>query len=343
MATLVLQSLGSVAGGAVGGPIGSLVGKTIGSLAASAISGSLLSRGGAQTQSGSRLADLSGLSSQEGAVIPRVYGRARIGGQMIWATRFEEEAFIQRTGKSGAKGGGTSSNSSTASFTYYANFAIGLCEGKIGFVRRVWADGHELDLSLVSMRVYEGTQDQSADPLIIAKEGVENAPAYRGLAYVVFERFALADFGNRIPQLAFEVVRPVGGMASMIKAVNIIPGASEFGYSTVALTQELGPGISRTENRHILSAPSDWIASIDALQALCPNLESVALVVAWFGDDLRVGQCKILPRVERRDKTVLGQTWVVGDFIRGNAPIVSQVDGFQPMVARRQMNRCGKP
>ena len=54
-------------------------------------------------------------------------------------------------------------------------------------------------------------EDQAPDPLIEAKEGGGDAPAYRGLAYLVFERLPLAEFGNRIPQLSFEVIRPVGG------------------------------------------------------------------------------------------------------------------------------------
>ncbi len=58
------------------------------------------------------------------------------------------------------------------------------------------------------MRVYKGDEGQSADPLIVAKDG--DVPAYRGLGYVVFERLPLADFGNRIPQLSFEVVRAIG-------------------------------------------------------------------------------------------------------------------------------------
>ncbi len=56
---------------------------------------------------------------------------------------------------------------------------------------------------------YTGSDDQLPDSLIEAKEGAGNAPAYRGLAYIVFERLALADFGNRIPQLSFEVHRAV--------------------------------------------------------------------------------------------------------------------------------------
>ena len=43
-------------------------------------------------------------------------------------------------------------------------------------------DGRELDLTTVTMRVHRGTEDQAPDPLIVAKEGAENAPAYRSLA-----------------------------------------------------------------------------------------------------------------------------------------------------------------
>jgi hypothetical protein len=42
------------------------------------------------------------------------------------------------------------------------------------------------------MRVHLGHEGQEPDPLIAAKEAGD-APAYRGLAYVVFERFPLAD------------------------------------------------------------------------------------------------------------------------------------------------------
>ena len=44
-----------------------------------------------------------------------------------------------------------------------------------------------------------------ADSLIAAKLGAGNVPAYRGLAYIVFERLPLADFGNRPRAL---VMRP---------------------------------------------------------------------------------------------------------------------------------------
>ena len=77
------------------------------------------------------------------------------------------------------------------------------------------------------------TRTQDADSLIVAKEGGE-APAYRGTAYVVFERMPLAEFGNRIPQLSFEVFRPVPGIEEHVRAVCVIPGSTEFGYDTAA-------------------------------------------------------------------------------------------------------------
>ena len=329
MATLLLQSAGSALGAGLGGPIGAVLGQAAGTVAGAAIDRALFGSAPASVREGPRLTTLAGLSSTEGAPIARVYGRVRIGGQVIWATRFEEQAQVTRSGGSGGKGGlgGSAAPAQETSYAYFANLAIGLCEGPIAFVRRVWADGAELDVTRFTMRVHRGDETQAPDPLIVAKEGGGNAPAYRGLAYVVFERLPLAEFGNRVPQLSFEVVKPVEGLASMIRGVDLIPGATEFGYSVGALTALSAPGVSASENRRQLFGASDWVASLDALQALCPNLTSVAFVVSWFGDDLRVGNCSIAPRVEKPVKEVLNTSWSVAGLTRGDARVVSQVDG----------------
>jgi hypothetical protein len=321
MATIVLQAAGAVVGGLVGGPIGAIVGRALGATVGAVIDHSLFATGGKNTV-GPRLTTLAGLTSTEGAAVPRIYGRARIGGQMIWATRFEETTNVQHSG--GGKGGG---GASQTTYDYFANFAVGLCEGPVAQIRRVWADGTELDLSTISMRVYNGDETQAPDPLIVAKEGAENAPAYRGLAYVVFERLPLSGYGNRVPQLSFEVLRPIDGLGRMIRGVDLIPGASEFAYSPTAILDARGLGMSRWENRHQLFAPTDWAASIDTLQALCPNLRSVALVVSWFGDDLRAGHCTIAPRVENQSKVIAGVDWNVDGVTRPGARVVSWVDG----------------
>jgi hypothetical protein len=143
----------------------------------------------------------------------------------------------------------------------------------------------------------------------------------------VFERMALAGFGNRIPQLSFEVFRPVRGMEDHVRAVCVIPGSTEFGYDTAVVTRSAGGGATRAENAHVQRHASDWSVSIDELQALCPKLEWVTLVVAWFGDDLRAGGCTIRPKVDDLDKVTRGATWQVAGLTRGSAERVSLVDG----------------
>lgn len=341
MAALLL-SAGGGAAGAVFGPAGAIAGRLIGAVAGNLIDNALLNRrdgGGSMSRGrqGPRLADLAVMASTEGAPIPRLYGRARISGEMIWATALEEVVTTSTEttggGGGGGKGGGGGGGgpaptvTTTTTYSYFANFAVGLGEGVVGNVMRVWADGKPLDLSGLTMRFYSGDETQTPDPLIVAKEGSGNAPAYRGTAYVVFERLPLAGFGNRIPQLSFEVTRPVGKLETMLRAVTLIPGTTEFGYETGTVVQLLGPGASAPENRHVGYAPSDVIAALDQLQAVCPNLERVAIVAAWFGNDLRADHCVLRPGVDSGDKSTHPDTWSVAGLGRATAHLVSTVEG----------------
>ena len=121
MATLVLQTAGAFVGGMIGGPFGAALGRAAGAVLGSAIDQSFLSSGSGSNRVGPRLTVLAGVTSTEGAAIARVYGRARIGGQMIWATRFEEISQTQRTGGAGGKGSPKTSTNTT--YSYFANFA----------------------------------------------------------------------------------------------------------------------------------------------------------------------------------------------------------------------------
>jgi hypothetical protein len=325
MSTLIFQAAGTIAGGAIAGPAGALVGGALGAGLGSLVDTALIGRWGkARKVQGPRLATLPGIGSAEGAPIPSVYGRARVGGQVIWATRFVEDVSVQRT-KSGGKGGG-GQKTVTTTYSYYANIAVGLCRGRIALIRRIWADGRELDLTTLGLRLYRGTEDQQPDPLIVAKEGEANAPAYRGVAYVVFERFPLADFGNRVPQLSFEVLRPVGGLCEHLTAVTVIPGAGEFALNPGPVLRTAGSSWAR-ENTHVLTHDSDWRASIDALQGLCPNLRNVSLLVSWFGDDLRLEACTVAPRVVSQQRSNSGGRWQVCGQQRWEARETSSVDG----------------
>ena len=328
MATLVLGAVGTAIGGAFGGAIlgfsgaaiGGFIGSTVGSVVDSWIVSSLAP---AQRIEGARLDTLRITSATEGAVIPRLYGRMRIGGNIIWATDFREET--KTTTQGGGKGGG-GGKVKTTEYLYYASFAVALCEGPITGIGRVWADGKAMDMTGVTWRWYSGDEAQTADPFIAAKMGAANTPAYRGTAYVVFEDLALATFGNRLPQLSFEVFRPLADpdtAEGLTQAVTLIPASGEFTYATDAIRKGSG-GSTVAENLNALPDQPDIVVALDRLQAMAPAVESVSLVVAWFGNDLRAEFCKVKPGVEVASKATTPANWSVNGVSRASAHLVSR-------------------
>ncbi|RJY09682.1 phage tail protein [Aurantiacibacter aquimixticola] len=198
MATLVLSSVGS----AILGPIGAVFGSSIGSKIDAEIFGT-------DSNEGPRLTELKVTTSSYGAPVPRHFGTMRAAGTIIWATDLQETS--EKTG--GGKG-----QPSTTTFAYSISFAVALASRPIARVGRIWADGNLLrgaagDLKVPgTLRIHDGAGDQPVDPLLASAEGSE-CPAYRGFAYGVFEDLQLAEFGNRIPALTFEVVAEDGDVS----------------------------------------------------------------------------------------------------------------------------------
>ena len=336
MATLALGALGAAAGGALlpaglsilGATItGAAIGSQLGALAGSQIDQALFGASGRGRQvDGPRLSDLHVTTSTEGAPIPRLYGRARLGGQVIWATDLEEEAIARDSASGGGKGA-RGSGSAGSDYRYFANFAVALTEGEITALGRVFADGREIDLSKFTFRLYTGSETQAPDALIEAHEGTDAAPAYLGLAYIVFERLPLADFGNRIPQLSFEVTRAVDSVEKDIRGVSLIPGSGEFVYASTPVTRRTGRISRFAENTNTQQGATDFVVAIDQLQATLPNAKSVSLVVSWFGSDLRASHCQLQPCVDSADKVTDPVSWSVAGLTRDEARLVSLIEG----------------
>jgi hypothetical protein len=207
MATLVLTTVG----GAIGGPIGAAVGAVLGQR----VDAALLAPKGRQ---GPRLSELKVQTSSYGTQLPKVFGRMRVAGCVIWATDLIEQRGTTR----GGKGQG-----SVTSFSYAASFAVALSARRIVGVGRIWADGKLLRgaagdwKTRTGFRLYLGDEEQAPDPLIASAVGSAGgvgsadsgaAPAHRGVAYAVFEMLQLADYGNRIPSLTFEVIADEGAV-----------------------------------------------------------------------------------------------------------------------------------
>jgi hypothetical protein len=329
MASLVLGAVGSAIGSSYGGVTlfgysisGAQIGGMIGAVAGTMIDSALMP---AIKRSGAQLSDITIQSSTEGRPIPQVYGRVRLAGQILWASRFKEASAT-----SGGKGLGGSSVETTT-YSYSVSFAVGLCAGPVTRIGRIWADGNLLDPTAYTIRTHSGTETQMPDPAIEEIEGAGNTPAYRGLCYVVFEDMPLAAFGNRIPQLQFEIVHALAlsdpdALENRLTSVALIPGAGEFVCAPEIVTEDNGLGTTWTLNAHNASGGSDWSASLDELQALAPNLKSVSLVVGWFGNDLRAGSCTVQPGVENAVRRTTPESWSVDGTDRRDAYIVSYRD-----------------
>ena len=95
MATLLLSAAGAALGAASGvsafGLSGMVLGRAVGATIGRAIDQRLLSSGSEPVEHG-RVDRFRFTGAGEGAPIARLFGRMRIGGQVIWATRFVETA-----------------------------------------------------------------------------------------------------------------------------------------------------------------------------------------------------------------------------------------------------------
>lgn len=110
-----------------------------------------------------------------------------------------------------------------------------------------------------SVRIYTGGETQAPDPLIAAAEGTANAPAYRGLAYAVFEDLQLGDFANRIPNLSFEVTSDAAP-PTIAAILGDLADAAGVRVSTGGLSAPLR-GFAAATNAPL----STWIASFGEL------------------------------------------------------------------------------
>lgn len=328
MATLVLSAVGGAVGASVGGSVLGLsavvIGRAIGATVGRAIDQKLLGSSGSSAVERGQVENFRVMGSREGAAIPRVFGAMRVAGQIIWSTGFDEhvEDVVEENG-------------TVAQYRYTLSLAVALCEGKITRIGKIWADGQELDTSNITRRVYRGGEGQQPDQLIEAIKGVDDAPAYRGTAYVVFENLDVTQFGNRIPQFNFEVYRQPESLeidepksaSTLVKGVAMVPGTGEYSLATKPITYEYGKGVSKVANVNGLGGKTDFARSVLNLNDDVPNCGSISLVVSWFGSDLRCGECQLEPAVEQSEFEGDAMTWGVSGQDRTVAKVLDKVDG----------------
>lgn len=332
MATILLSAAGAAVGGLSSGTVlglsGAVLGRAAGATLGRVIDQKLLGAGSDPIERG-RIDRFRITGANEGAPIAQLFGRMRLGGQVIWSTQ-----FLEIGSTTGGGGKGAPSQPKTTTYSYSISLALGLCEGEIRRIGRIWADGVELDRSALTMRIYPGDEEQMPDPLIEAVEGAGVVPAYRGLAYVVLENLDLGPFGNRVPQFAFEVSRSPAkrtdlppAASDLVRAVALMPGTGEYALATSPVSYSSGFGNGSAANVSAEGGGTDFSQSLEQLRKTLPNVESVSIVYSWFGDDLRAGSCSVKPKVEDNSRDGSGMPWRAGGIGRTQAEEIARIDG----------------
>lgn len=345
--TLGVTAAGALVGGYFGNPmLGAQLGMMVGSIA-----GALIFPGG-EDQKGPRLGDLRVGDASYGVPIPIVYGTARVAGNMIWTSGIEE-----RSTEESMKGGGPTSTS----YAYYSSFAIGLCEGPLSSVRKIWLDTKlvydvsannlgivnqrigdldprnllsedELDarrdeiqaeLTKVSsaLTIYLGTETQLPDPTIEAHEGVGNVPAHRGMAYLLFQDFALAAYGNRIPTVSAEVMTQ---------------------HTLAYPKQSVNPGVDINKDKMILDPARQILWGIQEQTITQINALENTLVRAEVIDPASASGGTLNPTLELGfDVDQDGAVYV--PFADGVGVRLARLDPVSLAVTHRNLNNLGLP
>lgn len=157
-------------------------------------------RGHTTTIRGNKIADFTVSTAEYGAPVPEILGTTRVSGNVIYYDDFtaHEHRETQRSGKGGH------SKTVTISYTYTVAVLMGLCEGPISGVKRVWV-GKEIynyPDSNIQMTLWKGSQDQKPWAYVTGKHPDKALP-YTGLAYMAGV-IDLGDSGS-MPNYNFEV------------------------------------------------------------------------------------------------------------------------------------------
>lgn len=246
MATLAFGLLGAYLA-----PVGYAgLGYGIGSMLGGALFPQSMPDGPNITQEGPRLGDTTVQNSAYGIDIPMAFNTIRFAGNIIWASEIKETQHVNtysNGGGGGGKGGGGGGGGGTTTqitYTYAVDLAIGICQGPITRIKKIWANSkliYDVDGSgtNAAVTIHLGTEVQTADSYIQSIEGSTYTPAYRGLAYVVFQDYQLAEHGNTIPNFEFEVevnsgTQTLGGIVEHLCG---LAGLSPSQIDVTALTQ----------------------------------------------------------------------------------------------------------
>jgi len=155
---------------------------------------SVLAKGQQPDMSPASTDDLNITQASEGAVVPIVYGRVRITGNIIWYGNLKSKEVKE---KSGGKGG---SSEVVVGYRYWLDIWQAVCRGKITWIETYVQD----DLETVSAEV---TQENDGTEETFPTYPGADANKLPGVAHVFYKQMLLGDNNTVVPTIHYVVER----------------------------------------------------------------------------------------------------------------------------------------
>jgi len=141
-------------------------------------------------------------SSQQGGVIPLVYGTTRLSGNLLDYDDFKATPASKTGGKGKGGGGGKGGGQQ---YTYSASFIMGLCQGPITGIGTVWWDKNIASLAGLSglSSINLGSDGEAADPFWVTTHPAKTL-SYSGTANFACANYQLGNTAT-LPNFSVEI------------------------------------------------------------------------------------------------------------------------------------------
>jgi Putative phage tail protein len=139
-------------------------------------------------------------TSQQGGVIPLVYGTTRVSPNLV---EYDDFKATPSSSGSGAGKGGGGGKGGAQQYKYSASVIMGVCQGPIMGIGTVWWDKNIGNLSSLPAALYLGSDGQLSDPYWQTNHA-DKALGYSGTVTVVANNYAMGNTAT-LPNFSFEV------------------------------------------------------------------------------------------------------------------------------------------
>ena len=248
-----------------------------------------LFRGHTTTTRANKISEFTVATAEYGAAVPEIIGTTRVSGNVIYYDDFtaHEHRETQRTGKGGH------SKSVSITYTYTVAVILGLCEGEISGLGRVWVgkDQYMYPNDAIQMTLFKGKANQQPWAYVSGKHPDKALP-YTGLAYMAGV-IDLGDSGS-MPNYNFEVK---GKLLSSGDGVDANPADYiRYVLDKVGLskTEIIGLGNYRSYCKHadlLISTPMDQTSAKTARDIINEIATLTNAYMFWSNDRFKIVCC----------------------------------------------------